>query len=183
MCLDPQLIGSLLQRTLKACRVTQEANPNTFFMANTHLCMMWGVEPILSLDQDSTPLSASSSSHHISCVTSSQLLHFLQSLKVFSPLLPEAMLLTPVLPHTLPRSCDPDTSSMTPRRSYVFSYLPSCFHLHLLTRVVAAIASLHSPSPPASSPSTAAPPAAMPTLLPSGTGSWVGMWSPARIDT
>ena len=168
ICVDPQLIGCLLQRTVKACRVAQEVNPGAFFMASTHLCMMWGVEPILNVEHQQQDLSLSSSSNQISSVTSSHLLHFLRSLRVFSPLLPGAMLLTSVLPHTLPRSCDPDPTSLTPRRSYVFSYLPSYFHVHLLARVVAAIATLHDPSPQPFSPSAPDPPVTMPTILPSG---------------
>lgn len=160
VCLDTQLIGCLLQRTLRACLVHQEVNQGANFLANSHLCMMWGVEPILTLEHDQHPTYPS--------ITSAHLLHFLQHLKVFSPLLPGAMLLSPSLPHTLPRSCDPDSTSLIPRRSYVFSYLPSSFHIHLVTRVVAAIVKRSSPPSSPSSPNLPSPPATVPTVLPTG---------------
>lgn len=164
VCLDPQLIGCMLQRTLQACQVSQETNPGSIFLAITHLCMMWGVEPILNLDKDS------SSSKCSAAMTSAHLLHFLQHLRVFSPLLPGVMLLTPILPHTLPRSCDPDSTHLTPRRSYVFSYLPSHFHIHLISRIISAIVAANTPltSSP-TSPNLPSPPPTIPVVLPSGT--------------
>ena len=160
VCVDPQLIGCLLHTTVQACRVHQEANPGSIFLANTHLCMMWGVEPILTVDQ--------AAMETIPSVTSAQLLHFLEELLVFSPLLPGVMLVSPTLPHTLPRSCDPDSTSLTPRRSYVFSYLPSLFHTHLISRVVAAIVRSTSPLTCPSSPNQPSPPATVPIVLPTG---------------
>lgn len=160
VCVQPQLIGCLLHTTMQACLVHQEANSGSIFLANTHLCMMWGVEPILTVDQAVVEKRPS--------ITSAQLLHFLESLMVFSPLLPGVMLLSPSLPHTLPRSCDPDSTSLAPRRSYVFSYLPSLFHTHLISRVVAAIVRSTSPLSCPSSPNQPSPPATVPILLPTG---------------
>lgn len=163
VCVDPQLIGCLLQRTMQACQVAQESNPGSIFLANTHLSMMWGVEPILTLGLDSTTKLKYPS------VKSAHLLHFLEQLKVFSPLLPGAMLLCPVLPVMLPESCVPDSTHLTPRRSYVFSYLPSSFHTHLISRIVSAIVSATSPVSSPSSPNQPSPPATIPIVLPSGT--------------
>ena len=160
ICINPQVIGHLLHRTVQACQVTQEANPASVFLANTHICMMWGVEPILSLERDLEDNISPS-------VTSSQLLHFLNQLKIFSPLLPGVTLLTPILPDLLPRGCCPDSTSLTPRRSYVLSYLPSFFHIHLISRLVTTVVMETNP-PIASSPNQPSPPATTPVVLPSG---------------
>lgn len=166
VCLDPSVIGCLLQRTVQAYQVTQEANPGSIFLANSHLCMMWGVEPILTVTKDSKD----SNKAPPPSITSAQLLHFLKQLKVFSPLLPGVMLLTPLLPHTLPRSCDPDSTSLTPRRSYVLSYLPSFFHTHLISRLVTAIVTDSNPTSCPSSPNLPSPSPTIPIVLPSGKG-------------
>lgn len=158
VCLEARLIGCLLERTMHACRVGQEVNPATVFLANSHLCMMWGVEPILTVNTDTESPS----------ISSAHLLHFLQRLKVLTPLLPGVMLLAPSLPHTLPRSCDPDSTSLTPRRSYVFSYLPSFFHIHLINRLVAAVVKATGVPTIASSPNQPSPPGTIPIVLPTG---------------
>ena len=163
MCVDPQMIGCLLQRTVQYCRLTQEegGNPAAILVAATHLCMMWGVEPVLSMGE-------ASPRNKPPAVSSTQLLHFLCQLKVFTYVQPGAMLLTPMLPHTLPRSCDPDPTSLVPLRSYVFSYLPSFFPMHVLALLVAAVVKDLSPLSPPSSPSQTIPPATVPIMLPSG---------------
>ena len=160
VCLTPQLIGSLLQRTLHACQMTQETHPGAIFLATTHLCMMWGVEPILTLDKKDVTKSPQ--------VTSAHLVEFLQHLQIFSPLLPATMLVTPILPPTLPRSCDPDSTHLTPRRSYVFSFLPSFFYMHLVSRIVASIVTSSTPLSSPTSPNHPSPPPAVPIILPSG---------------
>lgn len=166
MCVDPQVVGCLLQRTVRVCRAIQHdgTNPAAIFIAITHLCMVWGVESVLTVDQ------WSSSKKKISSVTSAQLLHFLCHIKVFAPLLPGVILLTPVIPDALPRSCDPDSSSLVPRRSYVFSYLPSSFHTHLISLLVGTVTRETTPSSLPTSPNQSTPPANIPTILPSGRG-------------
>jgi len=161
------MVGCLLQRTVHYSRHTQAegGNPATIVVAATHLCMMWGVEPVLSM-RDS-PQHAPTSPHQ---VTTSHLLHFLCQLKVFAYIQPGAMLLTSVLPHTLPRSCDPDSSSLVSRRSYVFSYLPSFFHMHVLALLVGGVMKELSSSSLPASPNQVISPAAIPIKLPSGKG-------------
>ena len=159
------MVGCLLQRTMQYCRHTQEegGNPGTILVAATHLCMMWGVEPVLSMQDSHAPPTP----HQ---VTTSQLLHFLCQLKIFAYIQPGAMLLTPVLPHTLPRSCDPDPTSLLPRRSYVFSYLPSFFHMHVLALLVGGVVKELAYSSPPASPNQTLPPTSIPIKLPSGKG-------------
>ena len=158
------MVGCLLQRTVRAGRVTQQdgGNPAAIFIASAHLCMVWGVEPVLSLDK-------SSLTKRTPAVTSAQLLDFLCHLKVFALLLPGVILLTPVIPHTLPRSCDPDSTTLVPRRSYVFSYLPSFFHTHLISLLVETIAKENVLTSMSASPNQTTPPVSIPTVLPSGT--------------
>ena len=170
VCLDPQLIGCLLQRTMHACKMSQDTNPGCIFLADTHLSMMWGVEPILSMEDKDSHNDKSPP------VTSAQLLHFLKQLKVFAPLLPGVTLLAPILPPALPRACDPDSTSLTPRRAYIFSYLPSFLHTHLISRLVAAIVKDTDPESSPSSPNQPSPPASIPITLPSGMSSQ-GRWS------
>ena len=127
------MIGYCLHRTIQECCTSQDRNSASVFLSNAHLCMIWGVGPTL-VKQESRD-----TQNILPSVTSHQLLYFLDELKLFSPLFPGTTLVVPALPHTLPRSCDPDSTSLTPRRSYILSYLPSFLHSHLTAQIVSAI--------------------------------------------
>ena len=119
------MIGYLFQRMVRAGVIAKEVNPASCCLPNSHLFMLWGVDPVWSTE----------SKHKLS-VTPQSLLDFLYNCNVFSPLLPGIIFLPSLLPLTLPRSCDPDSASLVPRRSYFLSYLPSLFPAQLIARIV-----------------------------------------------
>lgn len=153
--IDPQMVGFLFQRMIRAGLIAKETEPSFFHLPNTHLFMLWGVDPVWSHEAD-----------HTHSVSTRQLLDFLYSTNIFAPLIPGVMLLPSLLPHTLPRSCDPESDSLIPRRTYFFSYLPSIFSAQLIARVVSKI------QPTASrplSPGQTTPTLTLPILTASGT--------------
>ncbi len=153
---DPQMVGYLLQRMIKAGIIAKEAEPASFYLPNTHLFMLWGVDPIWSHDVD-----------HTHTVSPRHILDFLYSTNMFSPLLPGILLLPSLLPHTLPRSCDPESDLLVPRRTYFFSYLPSFFSAQLIARVVSKLQPISSPRP--LSPGQTTSTLILPIVTPTGT--------------
>lgn len=119
------MIGYLFQRMIRAGVIAKEVHPASCCLPNSHLFMLWGVDPVWST-QDKLQQS----------VTPQRLLDFLYNSNVFSPLLPGITFLPSILPLSLPKSCDPDSTSLVPRRSYFLSYLPSLFSAQLIAKIV-----------------------------------------------
>ena len=148
------MIGYLFQRMIKAGLVAKETDPSSSHLPNTHLFMLWGVDPVWSYERGPA--------HSVS---TEQLLDFLYSTNIFSPLLSGVTLLPSLLPPTLPRSCDPDSESLISRRAYFFSYLPTLFPAQLIARVVSKLQSLN---PRSLSPGQTIPAVTLPILTTSG---------------
>ncbi len=156
--IDPQLIGYLLQRMIKAGLVTKEVNPYSCHLPNTHLFMLWGVEPIWSVDQDSDTIY----SHH--------LFDYLYHLDVCTPLLPGITVIPSIITSSLPRDQEPDPSPLTARRVYILGYLPFLFFSQLTTRVLSAFVNAGSSgaSPPTSPGNSSTYTVTVPIEMPSG---------------
>ena len=155
---DPQLIGYLLQRMIKAGLVTKEVQPHSSHLPNSHLFMLWGVEPIWSVDLDSDTIY----SHH--------LLDYLYYLNICTPLLPGITMIPFLLTPALMRGQEPDATSLTPRRVYILGYLPSMFSSQLTNRVLSALVEACSTgiSPPTSPGNVTNFKATVPLVMPSG---------------
>lgn len=153
---DPQLVGYLLQRMIRAGLVKQEVARHNCALPNSHIFMLWGLEPIWSLDQDTNVVS----SHHF--------INYLYHLNICAPLLPGVTLIPSILPPTLPAGCNPDSSCLTPKRVYITGYLPSLFYLQLTSRIISALVTGQG-SLPSISPNTAPPPVSTPLTTKDGT--------------
>lgn len=152
----PQLIGHLLQRITRAGSTAKETNSLSCYLADAHLCMLWGMQPVVSLEEGQGD---SPSSLH--------LLDYLRHLDICCPLFPGTSFFPFMLPQSLPRGTEPDASSLVPRRTYIISYMPMMFAIKLATRLVSSLVKGATSSTP-SSPNLTAPPAEVPLTLPSG---------------
>ena len=149
----PQLIGHLLQRITRAGSTAKEANIHSCYLADAHLCMLWGLQPVVSLEESDND---SASSLH--------LLDYLRHLNICCPLFPGTSFFPFMLPPSLPRGMEPDASTLVPRRTYIISYMPTMFASKLATRLVSSLIKESNPS----SPNLSAPAATVPLKMPSG---------------
>lgn len=151
----PQLIGHLLQRITRAGSTAKEANALACYLADAHLCMLWGMQPIVSKEEQGNSPNAT------------HLLDFLRHLDICSPLFSGTSFFPFMLPPSIPRGMDPDATSLLPRRTYIIGYMPTTFSSKLAKRLVSSLVKCNSTSTP-SSPSQNAPPVEIPLKLPSG---------------
>ena len=163
VAVDPQLVGYLLQRMIRASLLSKEASAqNSPFLPVSHLFMLWGVDSIWSAEP------------RPHCFSSEHLLDFLYHLNVCTPLIPGLSLMPALLSPTLPPSSEPDTSALVPRRVYILSYLPWLLPSQLSTRLLSALvdsATMAAPTSPGGSAidsSVHATPTEVPIRLPSG---------------
>lgn len=154
--IDPQLIGYLLQRMIRASLVAQELNNNSCYLPNSHLFMLWGVEPIWSVEQDTNSLH------------SQHFLDYLYHLNICTSLVPGITVIPAILPSSLPKSLKPNTILLLPRRVYILGYLPTLFCLQLTTRILSALGQSGGSSPVLISPNHTPPSMSVPVELPSG---------------
>ena len=134
------MVGYLLQRMIRAGAVGKEVNSLTCHLPNSHLFMLWGVEPIWSADRDRNTIY----SHH--------LIDFLYGLNICTSLVPTVTTIPSILPPSLPDDQKlPELSSLTPRRVYILGYLPTLFSSQLVTRILSAIGDRNSSRPPSPS--------------------------------
>lgn len=97
------------------------------YLPNSHIFMLWGVEPIWSLELEQTT----------DAIYSQHLLDFLYDLNLCCPLLPGLTLLPSIVPDRLPSNqCPTPSPSLRCRRVYFFSYLPVHFFSQLVARVI-----------------------------------------------
>ena len=160
---DPQLVGFLLQRVVRAGVLTRDASEEgSPFLPVSHLLMLWGVDSIWSAERSQQD-----------CFSSHHLLDFLHNCDMCTPLIPGLSLLPALLPPSLPSTSEPDTSAMVLRRVYLLSFLPRLFSSQLLTRVLSVLvdpARTATPTSPGGTmdSSVHAVPSRMPYCLPSG---------------
>ena len=160
VCVDLQIMGSLLYSTLRATCSAHSTNA-ACYLANTHLAMIWGVEQVVLVQQEEEE------QQNIIKPSSQNLLDYLYHLDICSPLFPGTSLLPSTIPASLPKGSEPDSSSLLPRRVYILNYMPSLFSFQLVSRLVSALMRDSVPSLP-TSPSQVAPPPTVPLNLPSG---------------
>lgn len=143
---------------VKAALVTKEVNPYSCHLPNTHLFMLWGVEPIWSVDHDSDTIY----SHH--------LFDYIYRLDICAPLLPGVTVIPSTVNFSLPRDQEPDPTPLSARRVYILGYLPVLFFSQLTTRILSALvaASSTGASPPTSPGNSPPYSVAIPFEMPSG---------------
>lgn len=156
----PQMVGFLLQRTLRAAQVASESTTHSGFLANMHPIMIWGVDQVWSLDLLSNGASAA------------QLMQFLSSLKICSPVIPGASVFPSVLPKLPPPGATLELSNIVSRRVYVLGYLPSFLPTHLTGRILQALyrnnVLVKETSVFPQSPTSSSPRAQVPIVTPTG---------------
>ena len=160
---DLQMMGKLLQLTLRATCAPHSGSIPACYLANTHLAMIWGVEQIILVQQDEGAKQPGCANRP----SSQNLLDYLYHLDICSPLFPGTSLLPSSIPSSLPKGSEPDPASLIPRRVYIFNFMPTLFAFQLLSRLVSALVRDSVPSLP-TSPSQTAPPPSVPLILPSG---------------
>ena len=107
--------------------LTQEVNPTSCYLPNSHIFMLWGVEPVWSRELE----------QGVDTIHSQHLLDFLHHLNLCSPLLPGLTLLPSILPTRLPSPLHPSPShTLRCRRVYLFGFFPRDFFPQLVSRVV-----------------------------------------------
>ena len=157
---NPQIIGFLLQRTLRAAQAASDKLALSGFLPTMHPVMIWGVDQVWSMEQS------------VSGTTATQLMQFLTSLDVCCPIVSGACLLPSVLPQVLPPGTSLELNNMVPKRVYLLGYLPSFFPAHLTCRILQALARHNLLSKSSDlyphSPSTPSPQAAVPVITETG---------------
>ena len=118
------------------------------YLPNTHIFMVWGVEPIWSLELE----------RENDTIYSQHLLDYLYNLNLCSPLLCGITLLPSILPEKLPSDkCPSPSPSLQCRRVYLFSYLPVHFFFQLVARVISSFLKTTGGFPSPISPGQASP--------------------------
>lgn len=124
-------------------------NPTSCHLPNSHIFMLWGVEPIWSLERQD---------HAIETVYSQHLLDFLYNLNFCTPLVSGFTLLPSIIPDQLPPTHQPTLSpSLRSRRVYFFSFLPVRFFSQFVARVVSSFLKTTGGLPPPISPGEVPP--------------------------
>ncbi|XP_019862865.1 PREDICTED: uncharacterized protein LOC109591600, partial [Amphimedon queenslandica] len=160
VAINPQIIGFLLQRTIRSGEMHGEGSILSGFLPNVHPAMIWGVDPVLFADDNNS-----------AGITGLQLIDFLTSVDLCAPLVPGAVLIPSLLPRLPPAETVLNLEDLSPKRVYILGYLPSFFWCHLLSRVLRALAfhrflqgdTLLTPSSPSSLPPRPANPLVTPT--------------------
>ena len=157
---NPQILGFLLQRTLRAGQVSSDSNSLAGFLPSMHTVMIWGVEQVWSRDELTVG------------TTAAQLMEFLSSLDICSPIVPGGCLFPSVLPKLPPPGASLELNNMVAKRVYLLGYLPSFFPAHLTCRILQGLArhnilTRDTPLYP-KSPSAPSPRAQVPVITPTG---------------
>ena len=101
-------------------------NPTSCFLPNSHIFMLWGVEPVWSRELEQGP----------DTIHSQHLLDFIYHLNICSPLISGITFLPSLLPTHLPSPHHPSPTSLRCRRVYLFGFLPTVFFSQLISRIV-----------------------------------------------
>ena len=125
IAINPQIIGYLLQRTVRAGEAQSESNVLPGFLPNVHPNMIWGVDPIVNLVERS--------SHGIS---PTQLINFLSSVDILAPVVPGACIVPSLLPVLPVQGTCLELNDLECKRVYLLGYLPSFFWSHVVARVL-----------------------------------------------
>lgn len=106
--------------------------------------MLWGVEPIWSLELQEQGTETVNSQH---------LLDYLYNLNLCTPLISGFTLLPTIVPDQLPSDQRPfPSTSLCCKRAYFFSFLPIHFFSQLVARVVSSFLKITGGLPPPTSP-------------------------------
>ena len=129
VALNPQIIGYLLQRTIRSAEMQSESNILAGFLPNVHPTMIWGVDPVLSTDENT-----------YSGISATQLVDFLTSVDLCAPIVPGACLVPLLLPTIPIPGTNLNFEFLETKRVYLLGYLPSFFWSHLMSRVLRTLA-------------------------------------------
>ena len=119
VALDPELLGYLLYCTIKNLYENEKGSTPMSVLSNYNLCMLWGIPPNTLPSQDME-------------VSSQQLLEFLASIDICSPLHSGVTLFPIAAPTQLHVELN---LNLVTRRVYLFTYLPSQLFNHFASRV------------------------------------------------
>lgn len=133
IAVHPQVVGHLLQRTVRAGEAQSEGSSLHGLLPHTHSTMIWGVDPIMSPEGGIVHRSMSVA----------QLIDFLTSLDICAPLLQGMCLIPSLLPPLPLPDMSIDFTSLEARRVYIMGYLPSFFWPHLMSRILHALSRNH----------------------------------------
>jgi leucine-rich repeat kinase 1 len=128
VAINPQIVGFLLQRTVRSGEMHSEANVISGFLPNMHPAMIWGIDPVIA------------DGLSISGITALQLMDFLMSIDLCAPLVPGACLIPSLLPILPVPGTVFSFENLEVRRVYLLGYLPSFFSSHLTSRILRAFA-------------------------------------------
>lgn len=131
VAINPQIIGFLIQRTIRAGEAQSEGNLLSGFLPNVHPIMIWGVHSALFSEGPTRG------------ITAIQLIDFLMSLDLCAPLVPGACLIPSLLPPIPVPGTTVELNDLETRRVYILGYLPSFFWPHLMCRVLRTLAHHH----------------------------------------
>ena len=125
IAINPQIIGYLLQRTIRVGEAHSENNILPGFLPNVHPNMIWGVDPIVNLvDGVSRGISPT------------QLIDFLSFVNLSAPVIPGACVVPSLLPVIPVQGTRLELNDMECKRVYLLGYLPSFFWSHAVTRIL-----------------------------------------------
>ena len=123
--INPQIIGYLLQRTIRAGEAHSENNILPGFLPNVHPNMIWGVDPIVSVEEGV--------SHGIN---PTQLIDFLCSVNILAPVVPGACIIPSLLPVIPIPGTQVELNDLECKRVYILGYLPSFFWAHVMNQIL-----------------------------------------------